>query len=204
MSVVQVAFSIPPEIQQGIDAGVLFRYGGVIRDAAGRIVTHLKEAPPVEEIEKGATKLLEFAKKNKFVVGTIILTAVTAVSGIVYLVVKDKSNKKVNVPECVADFNNAFVSYLDSIRSGAVSEDKIDCVLASLEVITKNEENGNISIDLSPENTSLLISMVRDFTIQFAAANAYSGQVEVPPNVSGLTSLQHYLNIQKRVFAKCA
>lgn len=30
MTVTQVAFDIPPEIQAGIDAGVLLRFGGVV------------------------------------------------------------------------------------------------------------------------------------------------------------------------------
>lgn len=201
--IVQIAFLIPPEIQQGIDAGVLFRYGGVVRDAAGHIVTHLKEVP-VKEIEEGANKLLGFVKKNKFIVGTVIIVATTAIAGIVYLVVKDKDNKKVKVPKCVVDFNDSFVSYLNSIRSGSLSEDKIDKVIAALETVTKTQEEGVINIELSPENTSMLIDMIRDYTVQFAAANSYNGQVEAPANASELNSLRHYLNIQKQVFAKCA
>lgn len=43
MSVTQVTFDIPPLIQQGLQNGTLVRYGGVVRDTAGHIVTHLKE-----------------------------------------------------------------------------------------------------------------------------------------------------------------
>ena len=40
-----VAFLIPPDIQLGLDAGKLVRYGGIIRNQLGHIVTHLKEVP---------------------------------------------------------------------------------------------------------------------------------------------------------------
>ena len=202
-NIVQIAFLIPSEIQQGIDAGILFRCGGVVRDAAGHIVAHLKEAP-VKEIEEGASKLLNLVKKNKFIVGTVIVAATTATVGIVYLVVKGKNRQKVKIPEYVVDFNDSLVSYLDSIRSGSLSEDKIDKVISTLEAITKTQEEGIINIELSPENTSMLIDMIRDYTVQFANANSYNGQVEAPANVGELSSLRHYLNVQKQVFMKCA
>ena len=40
-----VTFIIPPDIQAGIDAGQLVRWGGIVRDLQGRIFTHLKEVP---------------------------------------------------------------------------------------------------------------------------------------------------------------
>lgn len=198
--IVQVAFSIPPSIQQGIDAGNLFRYGGVIRDATGQIVAHLKEAP-LEGIEEGTNRFIELVKKNKFFIGTVVVASVTS---IVYLLVKNKNNKSIKIPKCVVDFNNSFVNYLDSIKSGSVSEEKLDDVISSLEIITKNQEDGYVSIDLSLENTSLLIDMIREYTMQLATANSYAGQVDAPANMSGLNSLRHYLNIQKQIFAKCA
>lgn len=85
-----------------------------------------------------------------------------------------------------------------------MSEDKVDKVIATLEVITKTQEDGAINIELSPENTSVLIDMIRDYTIQFAAANSYNEKVEAPAHVSELSSLRHYLNVQKQVFSKRA
>lgn len=201
--IVQVAFLIPAHIQQGIDAGTLIRYGGIVRDTAGHIVTHLKEVP-VEKVEEGAGKLLDLVKRNKFIVCTVVVVSAAAVAGIVYKVVKDKNNKEVKVPQYVVDFNDSLVDYLDSIRKGSVSEDRIDKVIAALEVVTKNQADGAINLELSPENTSALVDMIRDYTVQFAAANSYSGQIEAPPNVSQLSSLCHYLNVQKQVFAECA
>lgn len=49
MAVTQIAFDILPEIQAGIDVGVLLRFGGVVRDRAGHIVKHLEEVSIPEE-----------------------------------------------------------------------------------------------------------------------------------------------------------
>ena len=35
MAVQQVTFNIPSEIEKGLEEGILFRYGGVIRDTIG-------------------------------------------------------------------------------------------------------------------------------------------------------------------------
>jgi len=70
MAVTQVAFEIPPAIQEGIDKGMFFRFGGVIRDQAGHIVTHLKEVE-LPKAESSSKKLMEFAKNNKYIlIGT--------------------------------------------------------------------------------------------------------------------------------------
>ena len=71
---------------------------------------------------KHINSVVAFAQKNKYVlIGTAV--AVTA-TGIVYIVVKNKKNQEVKIPKCIADFNKAFIEYMDSIRTGAVSEKK--------------------------------------------------------------------------------
>lgn len=64
MSVIQVAFDIPPAIQKGIDEGTLIRFGGVVRDTAGHVVKHLDEVT-ISKPESGVNKIIEFAKKIK-------------------------------------------------------------------------------------------------------------------------------------------
>ena len=67
MAITQIAFEIPPEIQAGIDAGTLLRFGGIIRDRAGHIVKHLEEVSiPEADNSAGESTIVQFAKKNKY------------------------------------------------------------------------------------------------------------------------------------------
>ena len=59
--IIQPTFYIPPDIAAGLLSGEFIRYGGVVRDAAGRLVTHLKEVSipkPSEEAAAAAFSLL--------------------------------------------------------------------------------------------------------------------------------------------------
>lgn len=203
MAITQIAFEIPPEIQAGIDAGTLLRFGGIIRDRAGHIVKHLEEVSiPEADNSAGESTIVQFAKKNKyFIIGTAI-AAIAA--GVIYVVVKNKKNKEERIPKCVADFNESFAEYVDSIKMGAVSEEKIDKVMTALEEIKRNQEKETITITFSAENISLLLGMVRDYTMKFAEANSFEIQEEDIKEYDEIDGLQHYLKIQKQIFEKCA
>lgn len=203
MAITQIAFKIPPEIQAGIDAGALLRFGGVVRDRAGHIVKHLEEVSmPEADNSAGENTVVQFAKKNKyFIIGTAI-AAIAA--GVIYVVVKNKKNKEERIPKCVADFNESFAEYVDSIKMGAVSEKKIDKVMIALEEIKRNQEKETITITFSVENISLLLGMVRDYTVKFAEANSFEIQEEDIKEYDEIDGLQHYLKIQKQIFEKCA
>ena len=203
MEITQIAFKIPPEIQEGIDAGALLRFGGVIRDRAGHIVKHLEEVSiPEADNSAGESTIVQFAKKNKyFIIGTAI-AAIAA--GVIYVVVKNKKNKEERIPKCVADFNESFAEYVDSIKMGAVSEEKIDKVMTALEEIKRNQKKETITITFSAENISLLLGMVRDYTVKFAEANSFETLEEDIKEYDEIDGLQHYLKIQKQIFEKCA
>lgn len=203
MAITQIAFEIPPEIQAGIDAGALLRFGGVVRDRAGHIVKHLEEVSmPEADNSAGENTVVQFAKKNKyFIIGTAI-AAIAA--GVIYVVVKNKKNKEERIPKCVADFNESFAEYVDSIKMGTVSEKKIDKVMIALEEIKRNQEKETITITFSVENISLLLGMVRDYTMKFAEANSFETLEEDIKEYDEIDGLQHYLKIQKQIFEKCA
>ena len=199
----QIAFEIPPEIQVGIDAGALLRFGGVVRDRAGHIVKHLEEVSmPEADNSAGENTVVQFAKKNKYFIIGIAIAAIAA--GVIYVVVKNKKNKEERIPKCVADFNESFAEYVDSIKMGAVSEKKIDKVMIALEEIKRNQEKETITITFSVENISLLLGMVRDYTMKFAEANSFEIQEEDIKEYDEIDGLQHYLKIQKQIFEKCA
>ena len=203
MAITQIAFKIPPEIQAGIDAGALLRFGGVVRDRAGHIVKHLREVSmPEADNSAGENTVVQFAKKNKYFIIGIAIAAIAA--GVIYVVVKNKKNKEERIPKCVADFNESFAEYVDSIKMGAVSEKKIDKVMIALEEIKRNQEKETITITFSVENISLLLGMVRDYTMKFAEANSFETLEEDIKEYDEIDGLQHYLKIQKQIFEKCA
>jgi len=203
MAITQIAFEIPPEIQAGIDAGALLRFGGVVRDRAGHIVKHLEEVSmPEADNSAGENTVVQFAKKNKYFIIGIAIAAIAA--GVIYVVVKNKKNKEERIPKCVADFNESFAEYVDSIKMGAVSEKKIDKVMIALEEIKRNQEKETITITFSVENISLLLGMVRDYTMKFAEANSFETLEEDIKEYDEIDGLQHYLKIQKQIFEKCA
>lgn len=73
----------------------------------------------------------------------------------------------------------------------------------ALEEIRKNKDEENITMTFSAENISILLSMVRDYTIKFAEANAFEIQKEDTNSYDELEGLQRYLKIQKQIFKKC-
>ena len=216
MGITQVAFDIPPAIQKGIDSGTLIRYGGVVRDQAGHIVKHLKEVkvvksaenvqkavPAVQESGNALGKIVQVAKKNKYLfIGAAAVAFV--VGGITYVVMRNKKGEKVAVPKCVADFNSALMSYVDAIRKKKVTEAHIDNVLSALDQIKENQSKGYIEGDFSFENAELLIKMIRDYTIALAEANNYEITDDIEIRNDNIIDLQTYLNIQKKVFEESA
>ena len=86
MPVQQVAFYVPPEIQEKIALGILKPWGGVVRDNKGHIVKHLEPVPfKPDDAADVAQKAIALAKSNKNVVigvGAVAVAAVAAISGL--------------------------------------------------------------------------------------------------------------------------
>lgn len=169
-----------------------------------------------KETQKTAKQALRKTKNKKIVYDLIeshlpvsissneIFLLLSLGAGVIYVVVKNKKNKEERIPKCVADFNESFAEYVDSIKMGAVSEKKIDKVVIALEEIKRNQEKETITITFSVENISLLLGMVRDYTMKFAEANSFEIQEEDIKEYDEIDGLQHYLKIQKQIFEKCA
>lgn len=215
MSIIQVPFDIPPEIQEGIDAGTLIRIGGVVRDALTKqIVKHLDEATVHDSVDTVVntpikqegilTKAVGFIKDNKNPIICIsVVTATIAAAAITYVVIKKKNNKKIKVPKCVVDFENAFITYIDAIKNEKIDEIVIDNLISSLAELKNNENAGNITITIPVENADLFLNMIVGYTKKFADANSYDIS-ESPTRADGISTLQHCLEIQKDIILKCA
>lgn len=205
MAIEQIAFFIPPDIQQGIDAGLFVRCGGVIRNTKGRIIKHLKELDklPTPQKDGGLTKVVNFLSKHKVAVGIGVVAITATATGILYTVFKDRKNKEIEIPKCIADFNDALSLYFNSINSSNISEEVIDQLIVALDKVKRECENGNIDLILSIENIDLLVDTVKKYTIKFAQANSFDLSKEnTIDNDDKIINLWNYLNIQKQVFKK--
>ena len=76
MSLQQIAFLVPPELDLGLATGKLIRYGGVVRNQAGEIVARLEEAgvSPGDAVSEAASKAAAVVRDNK---GKAIIVGVT-------------------------------------------------------------------------------------------------------------------------------
>lgn len=202
MAIKQVAFDIPLEIQEKLLSGEFIRYGGIVRDKSGRIIAHLKEIVP----QSAKNSIVSFLHKNKtaIIIASIAVVLTTA-AGITYVVVKNKKNNEdESIPTFIADFNEAFEQYLKSIKTGTVDVDKINNVISSLSEIQQKCDDGKIKIDFSIENLNELVDIIKNYTIQLANANSIEIKSLDNNNTNKMVQLQHYLEVQKQVFDKCA
>ena len=213
MGVAQVEFDIPQTIQEGIKSGSLIRYGGVVRDTAGHIVTHLKEVPinrqtgVVGKVVSGAQvgantgdKVLEFVKNNKYLlIGAFVVTSI--VGGVTYITVKNNKKKvQVAVPQCIVEFNNALMTYVEAITTGNLTEQVIDKVLTALETIRENQDKNLIDGSFAYENAEILFGMIKNYTNVLAETNEFEMPKDIDIKNDKIIDLQAYLNIQKQVF----
>ena len=203
MSVTQVAFDIPPLIQQGLLNGTLVRYGGVVRDTAGHIVTHLKEIP-VPKADSALKKMGTFIKKNKNPIIIITVSAIAlTVAGISYVVIKNKNQKEEKIPTCVVSFNEAFTKYVTEIKERNLSESTLDTLLNSIDDIKQTEKSRSITITIPIDNAEVLIGMLKSYTEKLAAANNYIYETDAD-STNEMEQIKRFLTIQKEIFQHCA
>lgn len=188
MPIEQIAFVIPPQIEAGLVSGEFIRHGGVVRDTAGHIVTHLKEVP-TPKFEKALAEVREFAKANKVVLvtGTVVAAAVGARALAVSIV------KRKKIGEAQRRLDAAVASYMAAIVARDMNLaviDELDVALADLKDAVGLEENDIV-------NAEVLESLIR-YSREFIEANAPS---QLPKAESAqIVSLEDYLRVQKGIF----
>ena len=212
--IIQPAFEIPLDIAERLATGELIRYGGVIRDAAGRLVTHLKEVQlPTSNEQTIMSKIANALTTSKGKAAVAIGLGVVVVGGVAFWVVGKKIKKKqlavLEMAKSIESYNASLCAYLDAIRNRSVDINIIDNLISDLDNIRVNGENGKISIVFSPEQLDTLVNLVFDYTKKLAEANSYSllEEIKKPSPAStdnAITGLRHYLEVQKRIFEKTA
>ncbi|NCC05050.1 MAG: hypothetical protein EOM37_13655 [Proteobacteria bacterium] len=210
MAIAQDAFFIPDDIATGLATGLYRRIGSVVRYAIGpnkgQIVKHLQpiDLKAAEQAQGLGAKAIQFVANHKKEVG-IAAIGVAIVGAGVWGYTAWKNHE----PKVLTEFRAALKIYIEAIRTGDMSVEKIDALMVALEELKKHKNYDKISIQLTTEELEVLVGRIYDYTIKLAKDN----NVELTDdelNASGKQSksaiidLQQYLKTQKRIFEAAA
>ncbi|MGC0142587.1 hypothetical protein [Pseudactinotalea sp. Z1732] len=208
MPTIQPQFDIPTDIADRLASGELVRWGGVVRDHGGQIVKHLKERVPEDAPQELAERLSAAVKDQRLVViGVGVVTLVAAAGGVAYWAKRRKSPHRpavaVEVPPSFERYSASLTRYLEAARDGNLDADVIDRLVADLDAIEAESENGAIRIEVTPEDARTLVQLVADHTHRLAQANDRDlGELPALSGGDGATiiDLRPYLAAQAAIF----
>lgn len=208
----QVSFEVPAEIMAGLASGKYVQYGGVVRDAAGHIVKHLK---PVD-VQDGANKALQIAvqaaqlaKQNKkLAIGALAVAGVAAAGGTAYAgITRFRHRKEEKMRRTLIDsFSVAFSEYLGALGKGELTIEKIDELERSIDALSA-EENG-FTVEIEGDQFKKLVKSVRDYTERLSRANGGKGPNPIlklfEQKPSDLDGLRDCLATQRGILSQAA
>lgn len=207
--IVQPTFFIPPDVATGLLSGDFIRYGGVVRDTAGRLVIHLKEIPTPEKAVEEVAKRAATSIKNPWVaLGAGVLMLVAVGGGVLLAVKSRKKDANPEVPECVKQYNESLRTYLEAIRTGSLEAETIDRLIADLDAVKAYAEGGDATVAFSAEQLETLTKVVVEYTTKLAEANQI--ELDEPEQVAAgaegnvLVDLRRCLEVQKLIFDEAA
>lgn len=210
MAIAQDAFFIPDDIATGLATGLYRRLGSVVRYAVGpnkgQIVKHLQpiDLKAAEQAQGLGAKAIQFVQQHKKGVG--IAAAGAAVVG---LGVWGYTAWKNHEPKVLTEFRAALKVYIEAIRTGDMSIEKIDNLMVALEELKKHKNYDKISIQLTTEELEVLVGRIYEYTVKLAKDNDVeltNDELAAAGNESNgaIIDLQKYLKTQKRIFEAAA
>lgn len=207
MSVIQLLFDMPDDINTGLLTGLYCRNGGVIRYATGpnkgQIVKHLDsiDSKVVKEAQGLGVEAFQVVKQHKKGAIIAVVGAAVVSSGVwVYNRVKNHE------PKVVHKFRATLRVYIDAIREGSMDIDKIDKLMVALEELKKHKSYEKISIQLTTEELEILVNRIYEYTIKLAEDNDVELEADAfeMKNSGAIINLQSYLRAQNKIFEKVA
>lgn len=207
--IVQPTFDVPPRIAASLLSGDFVRYGGVVRDTAGRVVAHLKEIPTPEKATEEVAKRAALGFKNARVVVTVgTLTLIAVGGGVVLAVKKRRKEAEPDVPEDVQSYSLSLRAYLEAIQSGSLDAGIIDRLSADLDAVVAYGEEGGMTVAFSPEQLATLNKVLLEYTGELAKVNEIElNEAEVTrenAEVGLVVDLRRHLKTQRRIFGEAA
>jgi hypothetical protein len=208
VAVLPKTFGIPDWIALGLAAGELKIFGGVVRNAAGQIVLHLKDAGMAEEAARAAAKAAKNAvqgssgKGKWIVIGVAAVAVVGATAAAIYQYRKPKPAADVGLADQVIDLINEFqqsaLQYGRELQSRQLSRTTLSGLRIAVERLheTLDEvDQTNLSVlqaRAQIENIRAFCEMVSNLTSELMAKNGSEEDLPPLPHSNNLIPyLQH-------------
>jgi hypothetical protein len=205
--IIQPLLEIPDDIALGLRSGDLVRLGGVVRDNAGRLVTLLDDASPIENAQEAAqASIARILRKPNYVLIGLGVVAVAATAGrAAYLVTRKTKAAQPELPMSVESYSASLAAYLEAARHGTLDAEIIDRLIADLDAVKAESDSGTITIAFLPEQWETLVGIVAGHTRTLAEANQLElSKLPEPGNAQGATiiALRPYLEVQRELFSR--
>jgi len=207
MAVIQVPLEIPNEVLARVLTGEYVRHGGVVRDLAGQLVKHLKDASLGTEPQEAAARTSiasALTRPKSIVIGMGVVAVAATAGGVAFITARRKKAAEPELPTCVTTYNASLTAYLDAARNGNLDAGIIDRLIDDLDAVMDESDSGKITIDFSAEQSRTLVGIVADYTRDLAEVNNLELndlQQHAPGSERGtVIDLRRYLEIQGRIF----
>lgn len=164
-AVCQIALDVPPEIVDGLAAGIMTRSGSVVRNSAGQIVAHLKET------ELGSDRVADKMAKAAAAAWrtthgkVVIIGCVSFLSARLWVLGKERYERKQKSQQLIDEFNAACSSYLNVARQAVLNVD----VIHDLSEVTQRIQE--LPSKERPVFSPQIVDLIEEHTRELAEAN---------------------------------
>ena len=197
-AVCQIALDIPPEIVDGLAAGIMTRSGSVVRNSAGQIVAHLKEA------ELGSDRVADKMAKAAAAAWrtthgkVVIIGCVSFLSARLWVLGKERYERKQKSQQLIDEFNAACSSYLNVARQAVLNVD----VIHDLSEVTKRIQE--LPSKERPVFSPQIVDLIEEHTRELAKANNVGWNPIESTDDDLFARLVYSLETQRQIFDNAA
>lgn len=214
MAIIQPSLEIPPQFQNLLDSGELWRDGGVLRRVKdGTIALLLKDGPIPEKTETATNRTLlkasqrmnvsAFLKDHKVVVisGVIVLCAFIG-TGIYIYVRKKKREKAIEAEENqnALAFQTALIRYLKAATIGQLTAEIVEYLISALDNLENSSSQSQIQVEFAHEDVQNLVDCILKHTSTLASAYNYELDDLCSEASHTTINLRNHLKTQKNIF----
>lgn len=175
MAVLEVVFEVPKWVEAGVRSGELHVFGGVVRDSAGQIVLHLREA-----IRKPQNEL------GKYSLAVIVGAAVGAAVGFAGYHLHRRLSRKGRALAALESVDSTMSAYLVSAQQHCLTIADVEALSAALTSFLemwRRPEFRDVQIKVSSEVYMRLHDFLRSVRSFNQAAHAQLPVLPNPPAV---------------------
>ncbi len=208
MTVIQPALEIPDDILARLLTGEYVRDGGVVRvHATGRLVKLLEDASPIDDAQEAAKASITKVLRNRtgVVIGLGFVAVAATAGGAAYLATRKTKAAQPGLPTCVESYSASLAAYLEAARHGTLDVEIIARLIADLDAIKAESDNGTITIEFLPEQWETVVEIVAGHTRKLADANQLEPS-NLPESADGqgatIIELRPYLEVQRELFSR--